>query len=345
MFGVSSVVGPLLGGALTEKVSRRWCFYINLPFGFLSISAVLFLMKSPGPLKSRPAVRDIFRKLDLLVLVLFIPSISCLIIALQWGGLVYPWNNGRVIALWVVFGVTLIAWMTNQAWKGDNATLPPRIFFQRTILSGFAYSFIFTSSMMMLIYYIPLYFQVIKGVSPITSGLYFIPFILALSISSLMFGITTQKVGYYNPAMIASSVVASIGNGLVTTMTPGTSSSHWIGYLFLSGFGSGMALQQASIAAQAVLPTADVSIGIAIMLFGQQLGGAVFLPVAQSVFTHELVKGVSGIEGIDTNTIINTGAIELRSIVPEPELQAFLYAYNRPWCMHGTSLWHYHLLP
>ncbi|KAJ9143454.1 Major facilitator superfamily protein [Pleurostoma richardsiae] len=327
LFAISSVVGPLIGGALTEKLSWRWCFYINLPCGAVSIVAVLLLMKAHGQAKPPVTARELWNKLDLLGLVLFIPSISSLIIALQWG-VDYQWSDGRVIALLVVFGVTLIAWMAVQAWKKDNATVPPRIFFQRTIAAGFAYSFLLTSAIMLMIYYMPIWFQAVKGVSPVTSGLYFLPFILSMSLSAILSGVFTQRIGYYNPSMIASAAVLSVGTGLATTFTTHTGSSHWAGYEFLCGFGGGMAMQQAGLAAQAVLPLPDVPIGIALMFFGQLLGGSVFLAVAQSVFTQQLVKRASGIAGLDPETIINSGATELRGSVPASQLPRVLAAYN-----------------
>jgi MFS family permease len=148
--------------------------------------------------------------------------------------------------LFIIFAVV-------QVWKQENATLPPRIVKQRAVACGTLYQMLVGGSMMTMIYYIPLWFQAIKGVSAVQSGIDTIPFVLSLVVASIIAGGIITKNGWYNPWMIACPVLMAIGSGLITTFSVDTGSDRWIGYLFLFGFGLGIGMQQSSLAISALL--------------------------------------------------------------------------------------------
>lgn len=128
--------------------------------------------------------------------------------------------------------------------------------------------------------------------------------------------------------MIIGPTIMAIGEGLLFTFKPDTGSPHWIGYQFLTGFGLGFGFQTTNLAIQATLPKEEVPTGISIIFFAQQLGGAIFISVGQTILSSLLVSRLSHIPGLDPKTIVQSGATQLSKIVPEQYIPDIINAYN-----------------
>jgi hypothetical protein len=179
------------------------------------------------------------------------------------------------------------------------------------------------------IYYLPFYFQAVKGTTAEGSGIRTIPYMVSITLASIMVGGFITTVGVYVPFTWIGSAIFTIGAGMIYSLKVDSSAGEWIGYQILAGVGAGMCVQIPFIAVQVVLSKKDMPVGNAVAIFFNSLGGAVSISIAQNIFSNALLKQIPlHTTGVDARKIIAAGATHVKEVTPAGQLAGVLLAYN-----------------
>jgi len=236
-FAIASIVGPVISGALTQNLSWRWCFYINPPFGAFAVFLLSFLFRvKPAASEKAPLIEKL-KSLDGVGFILFAGSTTMLLLALQLGGTSFAWNSSTIIGLFVGSVVTIAVFCWWERRLQDMAMIPPRIFRNRNAFIIFTSSVLMNGPFQTIVFWLPIWFQAVLGVSPQQSGIRFLPTVISDALTGIIGSAIVMKVGIWNPFLLFGFALVSLGPGLMTTIHPGISDAHWIGFQILGGVG------------------------------------------------------------------------------------------------------------
>ncbi|KAH8815994.1 major facilitator superfamily domain-containing protein [Xylogone sp. PMI_703] len=328
---IGQTIGPIIGGLLTTYASWRWCFYINLPIGGAVIIPLSLFVKFPVTRLTTSNLTVIQRILSIDLIGFFTFAVSCVmfLLGLEWGGDTYPWKSSTVIGLLcggILGFICLGGWFV---YKGDAALIPPRLMKDRINLALSFTAFLQSGGVLIASYWLPIWFQGVKGASPLSSGIRILPMVISQFVASIVCGGLVQKTGYYLPEVVGGNAIVAVGAALLSTMKPDTTEGQWIGYQILLGTGRGFVMQLLVTAIQTNLPPEDSSIGASLVMFSQYLGGAIFTSAAKTVFTASIGPAVAKhAPSIDPSLLIDSGITNLRNVIPPRELAGALLAYN-----------------
>ena len=241
----------------------------------------------------------------------------------------YPWSDSRVWGCLLGFGLITILFIALQLWRGEKATIPPHVMSQRSIAFGCAFMAFLSMALYSHIFYLPFYFQAVKGTTAEGSGIRTIPYLVSITLSSIVVGGLITTFGFYSPFMWLSGALFTIGAGLLYTLKVDSDAGKWIGYQLLAGIGAGAGIQVPFISTQVMLPPKDLPSGNALTIFFNTLGGAISVSIAQNIFSNSLSEQlVQNVPQIDPSVVVRAGATYIRDVVPEALLDAVLVAYN-----------------
>ncbi|MEV6676699.1 MDR family MFS transporter [Streptomyces erythrochromogenes] len=279
VFGVATVIGPLLGGFFTDQLTWRWCFYVNVPIAILVVIAAA---------KTIPAVRASGKPvIDYLGIALVAVGASALILATSWGGNEYAWTSPVIIGLFVGGAIALALFCLAET-RAVEPMLPMRLFRNPVFAVCSVLSFVVGFAMLGALTFLPTYLQYVDGDSATISGVRTLPMVFGLLIASVFSGNVVSKTGHYRIFPIVGNAVMGIGLYLLSRMEPGTNSLLESLYMFVLGTGIGLSMQVLTIAVQNTVDYADLGTATSGVTFFRTLGSAFGTAVFGTIYANQL---------------------------------------------------------
>ena len=275
VFGIAFIVGPLVGGFLTEQVSWHWIFYVNIPIGILSL---YFIWRLLPTVKNPRATRNF----DILGGAIFTVAVSFLLVGLtnkQFG----QWTDfsvGGFIAIALV-GIVAFIW---AEFRAKEPIIPPQLFRIRTYTSSMISTFFASFAFFGAIIFLPRWFQFVHGFSPTNSGLAALPLMVGLIFSSIVSGLVVSRTGRYKWLVVGAIVVMGIATALMTQLTADTPLPIvWL-WMFIAGLGVGPTFSVFTIIVQNAVPFHELGVATSNLTFFRQIGGTVALAIVGTIF-------------------------------------------------------------
>ena len=310
VLGLSTIIGPSVGGYLTDYLSWRWCFFITIPIGVIIL--ILFIFFFPQFRASHMK-----HKVDYAGAVAMILAIVPLMLALTWGGVDYAWNSPTILGLFG-FSVVMFVLLIIVESRVEEPIIPLELFKNRVVVVSTIAVLLMGATFFPVVTFIPLYFQGVLGTSAVLSGSFLTPMMLSAAVGSVIAGqVLSRTSGYYRLQGAIGFVIMAVGIFLLSRMTVETSYTAAIRNIVLTGFGAGIVMPIHTIAVQNTVPYSIMGTATSLITWLRPLGGLFGLSIVGSIMNNRFASEFMGNLSPGVRAIISPE--KLASIVDNPQ--------------------------
>ncbi|MEU2075713.1 MFS transporter [Streptomyces sp. NPDC013489] len=329
VFATTSVLGPLLGGVVTQQLSWRWVFYINLPIGIVALFVIAAVLHVP--------VRATRHTIDYLGTLLIASVAICLVLVASLGGTTWAWGSAQIIGLAVLAAVLLVLFVQVER-RAAEPVLPLKLFRIRTFSLVSVISFVIGFAMFGAMTYLPTFLQVVQGVTPTRSGVHMLPMVAAILITSTVTGQIVSRTGRWKVFPIAGTAVTCLGLLLLHRLTENSSTAEMSVYFFVFGVGLGLVMQVLVLVVQNAVPYADLGVATSGATFFRSIGASFGVAVFGTIFTTRLTHSLDDVFAAATASGQDVPpGIGPEQLAADPRTVTALPADLRPEVLHAYA--------